>query len=68
VHRGVTHRVKPVWHSLKNWVLVVSSLSCSEVLDAGDLGNHVCNARVVYNCDTDAVETLWAWRFVPGLS
>jgi hypothetical protein len=32
VHRCVTHRVKPVWHSLKNRVLTVSSLSCSEVL------------------------------------
>jgi hypothetical protein len=30
--RGVTHRVKPVWLSLKNRVLAVSTLSCSEVL------------------------------------
>jgi hypothetical protein len=30
--RGVTHRVKPVWLSLKNRVLVGSTLSCSEVL------------------------------------
>jgi hypothetical protein len=28
----VTHRVKLVWLSLKNWVLAVSTLSCSEVL------------------------------------
>jgi hypothetical protein len=32
VHRGVTHRGKPVWLSLKNRVLAVSTLSCSEVL------------------------------------
>jgi hypothetical protein len=32
MHRGVTHRVKPVWLSLKNRVLAVSTLSCSEVL------------------------------------
>jgi hypothetical protein len=32
VHRDVTHRVKPVWLSLKNRVLAVSTLSCSEVL------------------------------------
>jgi hypothetical protein len=32
VHRGVTHRVKSVWLSLKNRVLAVSTLSCSEVL------------------------------------
>jgi hypothetical protein len=32
VHRGVTHRVKPVWLSLKNRILAVSTLSCSEVL------------------------------------
>jgi hypothetical protein len=32
VHRGVTHRGKPVWLSSKNRVLVVSTLSCSEVL------------------------------------
>jgi hypothetical protein len=32
MHRGVTHRVKPVWPSLKNRVLAVSTLSCSEVL------------------------------------
>jgi hypothetical protein len=32
VHRGVTHRVKPVWLSLKNRVLAVSTLSCSKVL------------------------------------
>jgi hypothetical protein len=37
-------------------------------LEVGDLGNHVCNARVVYNCDTNKVETLPAWRFVAGLS
>jgi hypothetical protein len=30
--RGVTHRVKPVWLSLKNRFLAVSTLSCSEVL------------------------------------
>jgi hypothetical protein len=30
--RYVTHRVKPVWLSLKNRVLAVSTLSCSEVL------------------------------------
>jgi hypothetical protein len=30
--RGVTHRVKPVWLSLKNRVLAGSTLSCSEVL------------------------------------
>jgi hypothetical protein len=30
--RDVTHRVKPVWLSLKNQVLAVSALSCSEVL------------------------------------
>jgi hypothetical protein len=30
--RGVTHRVKPVWLYLKNRVLAVSTLSCSEVL------------------------------------
>jgi hypothetical protein len=30
--RDVTHRVKPVWLSLKSWVLAVSTLSCSEVL------------------------------------
>jgi hypothetical protein len=29
---GVTHRVKPVWLSLKNWFLTVSTLSCFEVL------------------------------------
>jgi hypothetical protein len=28
----VTHRVKPVWLSLKNRVLAVSTLSCSKVL------------------------------------
>jgi hypothetical protein len=28
----VTHRVKLVWLSLKNWVLAVSTLSCSKVL------------------------------------
>jgi hypothetical protein len=32
MHRGVTHRVKLIWLSLKNWVLAVSTLSCSEVL------------------------------------
>jgi hypothetical protein len=32
VHRDVTHRVKPVWLSLKNWVLAVNTLSCSEIL------------------------------------
>jgi hypothetical protein len=32
MHTGVTHRVKPVWLSLKNRVLAVSTLSCSEVL------------------------------------
>jgi hypothetical protein len=32
MHRGVTHRVKPVWLSLKNRVLAVRTLSCSEVL------------------------------------
>jgi hypothetical protein len=30
--RDVTHRVKPVWLSLKNRVLAVSTLSCSKVL------------------------------------
>jgi hypothetical protein len=30
--RGVTHRVKLIWLSLKNWVLAGSTLSCSEVL------------------------------------
>jgi hypothetical protein len=30
--RGVTHRVKPVWLSLKHRVLAVSTLSCPEVL------------------------------------
>jgi hypothetical protein len=30
--RGVTHRVKLVWLPLKNRVLAVSTLSCSEVL------------------------------------
>jgi hypothetical protein len=30
--RGVTHRVKSVWLSLKHRVLAVSTLSCSEVL------------------------------------
>jgi hypothetical protein len=30
--RDVTHRVKLVWLSLKNRVLAVSTLSCSEVL------------------------------------
>jgi hypothetical protein len=30
--RGVTHRIKSVWLSLKNQVLAVSALSCSEVL------------------------------------
>jgi hypothetical protein len=30
--RDVTHRVKLVWFSLKNRVLAVSTLSCSEVL------------------------------------
>jgi hypothetical protein len=30
--RYVTHRVKPIWLPLKNWVLVVSTLRCSEVL------------------------------------
>jgi hypothetical protein len=30
--RGVTHRIKPVWLSLKNRVLAVSALSYSEVL------------------------------------
>jgi hypothetical protein len=32
VRRGVTHGVKPVWLSLKNRFLAVSTLSCSEVL------------------------------------
>jgi hypothetical protein len=32
VDRGVTHRVKLVWLLLKNQVLSVSTLSCSEVL------------------------------------
>jgi hypothetical protein len=30
--RGVTHRVKQVWLPLKNQVLAVSALSCSEVM------------------------------------
>jgi hypothetical protein len=30
--RGATHRFKPVWLSLKNRVLAVSTLSCSKVL------------------------------------
>jgi hypothetical protein len=30
--RDVTHIVKLVWLSLKNWVLAVRTLSCSEVL------------------------------------
>jgi hypothetical protein len=30
--RDVTRRVKPVWLSLKNRVLAVSTLSCSKVL------------------------------------
>jgi hypothetical protein len=30
--RGVTHRVKLIWLSSKNWVLAVSTLSFSEVL------------------------------------
>jgi hypothetical protein len=30
--RDVTHRVKLVWLPLKNRVLVVSTLNCSEVL------------------------------------
>jgi hypothetical protein len=32
LERDVTHRVKPVWLSLKNRVLVVSTRSCSGVL------------------------------------
>jgi hypothetical protein len=32
VSRGVTHRVKPVWLPLIDRVVVVSTLSCSEVL------------------------------------
>jgi hypothetical protein len=36
--------------------------------DAGDLGNYVCNARVIYNCSTNGVEGLRAWKFVAGLS
>jgi hypothetical protein len=30
--RGVTHRIKPVWLSLQNRVLAMSTLSCSDVL------------------------------------
>jgi hypothetical protein len=30
--KDVTHRVKPVWLSLKNQVLAMSTLGCSEVL------------------------------------
>jgi hypothetical protein len=32
MHRGVTHRVKPVWLPLIDRVVAVSTLSCSEVL------------------------------------